>query len=95
MKGERWEPKGWARTRIRILSRDDYMCMARVCYEDTRDGANSVDHIVPRIRGGSHNDDNLRAAHAICNSQLGGRTRKAKVIVRANTSRWPSPGRFF
>ena len=90
VKGERWEPKHWARTRIRILSRDGYVC--GIC---GRDGANSVDHIVPRIRGGSHNDDNLRAAHAICNSQLGGRTRRKMSVVRADTTRWPSPGRFF
>ena len=84
MKGERWEPKRWAQTRIRILSRDGYTCM--ICGGE---GANSVDHIVPRIRGGGHDDSNLRAAHVRCNSAMGGRTRRIVRVVRANTTRWP------
>ena len=88
MKGERWEPKHWARTRIRILARDGYVC--GIC---GRDGANSVDHIVARVHGGSHDDSNLRAAHAICNSAMGGRTRRKMSVVRADTTRWPR--RFF
>lgn len=31
-------------------------------------GADTVDHIVPRSRGGTHELDNLRPAHLACNS---------------------------
>jgi hypothetical protein len=31
----------------------------------------SLDHIVPLSRGGSHSMDNVRAAHALCNSWRG------------------------
>lgn len=35
--------------------------------------APSVDHVVPVSRGGTHNLDNLRAAHLRCNMSKGGR----------------------
>ncbi len=35
--------------------------------------AGSVDHVVPRAKGGGHEPDNLRLAHRICNSRRGSR----------------------
>ena len=55
-------PRGWAKTRLRILERDSYLC--GIC---GLPGANSVDHIVPRFQGGTEHDYNLRAAHLTCN----------------------------
>lgn len=49
--------------RRRILERDGYVCW--ICGGP---GANSVDHVIPRARGGTDDDDNLRAAHLSCNS---------------------------
>lgn len=41
----------------------------------------TVDHIVPRSRGGTHERSNLRAAHASCNSARGARPVDAGVGV--------------
>lgn len=38
-------------------------------------GANTVDHIIPRSRGGDHSLANLRPAHLKCNSSRGNRVR--------------------
>ena len=35
--------------------------------------AGSVDHVVPRAKGGGNEDDNLRLAHRVCNSRRGSR----------------------
>lgn len=35
--------------------------------------AGSVDHVVPRARGGGNEDANLRLAHRVCNSRRGSR----------------------
>lgn len=55
-------PKGWHRTRARILRRDGRACQwplttSGACGEP----ANQVDHIVPASQGGSDHDDNLQA----------------------------------
>lgn len=48
--------------RIRVLKRDDYCCY--YC----GGLANSVDHIVPLARGGTHDESNLVACCIRCNS---------------------------
>jgi 5-methylcytosine-specific restriction endonuclease McrA len=55
-------PRGWAKIRLQILERDCYLC--GIC---GLPGANSVDHIVPRFKGGTEDAWNLRAAHLKCN----------------------------
>jgi 5-methylcytosine-specific restriction protein A len=52
----------WQVNRKRILERDGH-----VCWLCGRLGADTVDHVIPRARGGTNEDDNLRAAHAKCN----------------------------
>lgn len=52
--------------RARVLARDGYVC--HLC---GLPGADSVDHIIPRSRGGSDDESNLRAAHAVCNNRRG------------------------
>jgi 5-methylcytosine-specific restriction protein A len=59
-RGLGWE---YQRKRARILARDGYVCW--LCHQP---GAHTVDHVVPRARGGDDSDDNLRAAHGSCNS---------------------------
>ena len=58
--------RDWRRTRDRILARDD-----RICQLCGQPGADTVDHIIPVSKGGTNNDDNLRAAHQRCNSRRG------------------------
>jgi len=56
---------GWSyqQKRARVLKRDGYIC--QLCH---RFGADVIDHILPRAQGGDDRDENLRAAHARCNS---------------------------
>lgn len=60
-------PPGWALTRLRILIRDNY-----VCYICGKPGADEVDHVIPAVRGGSEDDENLAAAHGACHHRKTG-----------------------
>jgi 5-methylcytosine-specific restriction endonuclease McrA len=57
-------------TKREILRRDDFTC--QYC------GANStrmtIDHVIPRYRGGEHSWSNLVTACEVCNLKKGGRT---------------------
>ena len=62
--------------RLSIYERDDWTC--KICGEpvdrdaDVGDNmAPSLDHIIPRSRGGGHESENLRTAHRVCNSRRG------------------------
>jgi len=57
----------WKRLRLIVLKRDEYTC--QYCH----DQANSVDHVIPRVKGGSDSLDNLVACCKPCNSAKGGR----------------------
>jgi 5-methylcytosine-specific restriction endonuclease McrA len=59
-------PKGWEKTRRRILKRDEGRC-----YVCGRDGCRKVDHIIPVCRGGEEDDSNLAA---ICDACEGHKT---------------------
>ncbi|MDY6875135.1 MAG: HNH endonuclease [Chloroflexota bacterium] len=53
-----------------ILRRDEYRCQ----YCGKRVSQLTIDHIVPRYRGGQHSWENLVAACPQCNRRKGGRT---------------------
>ncbi len=53
-----------------ILRRDNYRCQ----YCGRESNQLTVDHVVPRHRGGEHSWENLVAACPQCNRQKGGRT---------------------
>ena len=55
-------PRDWSRRRRIVLQRDSHICW--ICGEA---GANSVDHVIPSIKGGSSEYHNLKAAHLSCN----------------------------
>jgi 5-methylcytosine-specific restriction protein A len=57
----------WRKIRQRILQRDGYTCQS--CGGD----GNSVDHILPRLAGGTDDDWNLQTLCGSCNSSKGGR----------------------
>lgn len=57
----------WKARRLQILRRDDFTCA--YCGQP----ANSVDHVIPRVRGGNDDDDNLVAACGRCNSKKSSR----------------------
>ena len=58
----------WRRLRETILERDGFLC--RYCGGP----ANTVDHVVPVERGGSHDPLNLVAACSRCNESKGAKT---------------------
>jgi 5-methylcytosine-specific restriction endonuclease McrA len=70
-----WGPP-WTKTRKRIFVRDQGIC--GLCYLPVEPGvAWQIDHVLPRSRGGGHEDGNLRLTHATCNLKRGdGRSRR-------------------
>lgn len=58
----------WKEIRKQILLRDDFTCV--YC----GGSANSVDHVIPRSRGGNNDPENLVAACTFCNSSKKDRT---------------------
>jgi len=57
-------------TRKEILQRDDHTCQ----YCGKRANDLTLDHVMPRHRGGQHTWDNVVAACRACNHRKGGRT---------------------
>jgi hypothetical protein len=58
----------WKEQRKRVLQRDQYTCV--YCNQE----ATQVDHIIPRVDGGTHDMENLVAACAKCNGLKGSRS---------------------
>ena len=56
----------WRKVRATILARDSHSCFW------CGGPATSVDHVVPKARGGSDDPDNLVASCGRCNSARGG-----------------------
>lgn len=60
--------------RLAIYQRDDYTCwlcgdlVDMTANGKTDDWAPSLDHVVPRSKGGAHDESNLKTAHRWCNS---------------------------
>lgn len=62
---ERGYGSAWVKTRARILKRDSYLCQP--CLTKGRPTeANEVDHIRPKAKGGTDEDENLQAICAPC-----------------------------
>jgi 5-methylcytosine-specific restriction endonuclease McrA len=57
-------------TRREVFIRDDYTCQ----YCGSRTGDLTIDHIIPRSRGGQHTWENLVSACKPCNHRKGGKT---------------------
>jgi 5-methylcytosine-specific restriction endonuclease McrA len=57
-------------TRREVFTRDRHVC--QYCGQSTRDL--TLDHVVPKHRGGRHDWDNLVAACRVCNHRKGAKT---------------------
>lgn len=60
---------GWKKKRLAVWTRDEgfcKLCNRAVSLEDT-----TLDHIIPRSKGGSNAISNLQASHSLCNNQKG------------------------
>ena len=81
-----WTYKGWKNRGI-ALRRDDYTCQIRGPHCEVV--AKTVDHIVPRIAGGSEELGNLRAACWHCNLSKGARSEAAPFFRGLHSMRRP------
>ena len=68
----------WKRQRLIVLRRDCYICA--YCGE----AANEVDHVQPRVQGGTDDLDNLVACCRMCNLRKGRRS-EASFLGRTPT----------
>ena len=48
----------------------------------------TVDHVIPRAKGGTHQRSNLRAAHSSCNSKRGARSVKGVDLAHDQPDRF-------
>ena len=73
-------------TRLEVFNRDQYTC--QYCGKETRQL--TLDHVIPRYRGGEHDWQNVVSACIPCNRRKAGRTpQEAKMkLIRS-----PSPPR--
>lgn len=76
-----WLNGAWIKreARLKLYERDGWVC--QICFESVNKGEWSadpldptLDHIMPRSKGGGHEPENLRTAHWVCNGRRGDRT---------------------
>lgn len=75
-------------TRKNVLLRDTYQC--QYCGVKCRPGAITIDHIVPRVRGGKTSWTNVVAACHPCNRKKGSRQLEKSGMVLMRAPRRPA-----
>ena len=78
-------------TRIEIFNRDRYTC--QYCGKETRHL--TLDHVLPRYRGGQHTWENVVAACVACNRRKAGRTPKEAGMRLVRPPSSPRDRNFF
>jgi 5-methylcytosine-specific restriction endonuclease McrA len=78
-------------SRREIFLRDDYTC--QYCGSKTREL--TLDHVVPKHRGGTHSWDNLVSACRPCNHRKGGKTVAEARMRLIQPPRRPPPAQYF
>ena len=78
-------------TRYEIFNRDRYTC--QYCGEQSRHL--TLDHVVPRYRGGQHTWENVVSACVACNRRKAGRTPKEANMKLVRKPGPPTGGTFF
>jgi 5-methylcytosine-specific restriction endonuclease McrA len=73
-------------TRLEIFRRDHYTC--QYCGKETRHL--TLDHVMPRYRGGQHTWENVVAACVNCNRKKGGKTPQEAHMKLLNEPRKPT-----
>jgi 5-methylcytosine-specific restriction endonuclease McrA len=81
----------WWLTRREIFLRDSYTC--QYCGVQTRDL--TIDHVVPKSRGGSHSWENLVSACRTCNHRKGGRLMGETRMTLRRVPFQPRAGRYY
>jgi 5-methylcytosine-specific restriction endonuclease McrA len=78
-------------TRREVFIRDNYTCQ----YCGRQSGDLTIDHIIPRHRGGGHSWDNLVSACKACNHRKGGKSlQEARMMLRSQPKE-PTPGVYY
>lgn len=73
-------------SRREVFNRDRFMC--QYCGRRTALKDLTLDHVVPRFRGGRHTWENLVSACRVCNHRKAGRTpREARMTLRSKPRR--------
>lgn len=78
-------------TRKEVFIRDNYTC--QYCGRSTHDL--TIDHVVPRSRGGLHVWENLTSACKPCNHRKGGKSPKEARMTLRRMPFEPKPGRYY
>ena len=78
-------------TRREVFIRDNYTCQ----YCGRQAGDLTIDHVIPRSRGGPHTWDNLVSACKTCNHRKGGKLLNEARMSLRNLPKEPSPGRYY
>ena len=78
-------------TRYEIFNRDRYTCQ----YCGLQSRQLTLDHVIPRYRGGQHTWENVVSACVACNRRKAGRTPKEANMKLVRQPGPPSGGHFF
>lgn len=78
-------------SRFEIFNRDNYTC--QYCGVESRNL--TLDHVIPRYRGGQHTWENVVSACAACNRRKAGRTPAEANMKLIKQPKHPSGGPFF
>lgn len=78
-------------TRFEVFNRDRYTC--QYCSKETRQL--TLDHVIPRYRGGQHTWENVVSACVPCNRRKAGRTPKEAGMKLIRPPSYPSYNPFF
>lgn len=78
-------------SRREVFARDAYTCL--YCGRESR--ALTLDHVIPRVRGGAHSWENVVAACIPCNHRKAGRTPKEAGMALLREPRAPRPNPYY
>ena len=78
-------------TRLEVFNRDRYTC--QYCGKETRQL--TIDHVIPRYRGGQHTWENVVSACVACNRRKAGRTPEEAGMKLRRPPTLPRVSRFF
>jgi len=78
-------------TKVAVFNRDRYTC--QYCGRQTREL--TLDHVIPRGRGGEHSWDNVVSACKVCNCRKGGRTPQEAGMKLIQQPRAPRHNGFY
>lgn len=84
------------RARVKLTRREVFLRDAFTCqYCGRRTGDLTLDHVVPRSRGGPHTWENLTSACRSCNHRKGGKSVSEARMTLKRQPYEPSPGRYY